>query len=72
VGSDGLEVGRVIPGAAEVNSKGWTNWLWIKPVFGVCGELWLSFRLFGYLLRLFGWILWVRRRGNVAFVTTKT
>jgi hypothetical protein len=41
VGSDDGEVGRVFPEVIEVNTRGRTNWLWIKPVFGVCGELWL-------------------------------
>jgi hypothetical protein len=27
-------------GWQEVNSGGWTTWLWINRVFGVCGELW--------------------------------
>jgi hypothetical protein len=24
----------------KVNRFGWTTWLWIKRMFGVCGELW--------------------------------
>ena len=31
----------------NVNSRGPTILLWIKQVFGFCGELWLSFRLLG-------------------------
>jgi len=26
---------------AKGNRSGWTTWLWIKDVFGFCGELWL-------------------------------
>jgi hypothetical protein len=38
----------VVAGEAEVNSGGWTTLLWIKQVFGVCGELWLVFRFFDF------------------------
>jgi len=30
----------VLLGWIKVNSGGWTTSLWIKRVFGVCGELW--------------------------------
>ena len=38
----------VVADEAEVNSGGWTTLLWIKQVFGVCGELWLVFRFFEF------------------------
>jgi hypothetical protein len=28
------------PRGLEVNNGGWTTWLWKKPIFGICGELW--------------------------------
>jgi apolipoprotein N-acyltransferase len=40
-----------LPEMIKVNSGGWTTWLWVKEVFGFCGELWL---VFGYCGIFFG------------------
>jgi hypothetical protein len=41
-------------GEIEVKSSGPTTLLWEKCVFGICGELWLSFRSFGVWSRVIG------------------
>jgi hypothetical protein len=38
------------PVDAKVKIKGLTSSLWIRPIFGVCGELWLIFGFCGLVL----------------------
>jgi hypothetical protein len=57
-----------IPAKSKVNSGGWTTLLWIKRVFGVCGELWLVSRLLGFDCDLSrdvfrDWGRWRRKNG---------
>jgi hypothetical protein len=59
-----------LPRERNVNSGGPTTILWIKRLFGFCGELWWAFRLF-VIVFCFCLEFWVATDGNLDFWSTK-
>jgi hypothetical protein len=57
---------RPARGEGKVNSGGRTSWLWIKPIFGFCGELWLIFGFAGdrFGFRRISQGFWPENRGE--------
>jgi hypothetical protein len=66
---------RGLPGDTNVNSRGPTTFLWIKHLFGFCGELWwfvVDFWLLRGWLRFAGLFLLVWGAESVIFLMVKT